>query len=144
MPTIHRSCRVQHTAAEMFDLVNDIEAYPEFLHWVRAARIDERGDDYMKATMDIGISGIHKSFTTLNTFERPQRLDIELVSGPFRHLDGLWEFEDVGDNECEVSVTLTFEVVASPLSMVFSMVFEELVRAQVTAFVHRADVVYGE
>ena len=144
MPTIHRSCRVPHTAAEMFDLVNDIESYPEFLHWVRAARIDERGDDYMKATMDIGISGIHKSFTTRNTFERPHRLDIELVSGPFRHLDGLWEFEDLGDGECEVSVTLTFEVVASPLSMVFSMVFEELVRAQVSAFVQRADVVYGE
>jgi ribosome-associated toxin RatA of RatAB toxin-antitoxin module len=143
MPTIHRSCRVPHTAAEMFDLVNDIEAYPEFLHWVRAARIDERGDDYMKATMDIGISGIHKSFTTLNTFERPQRLDIELVSGPFRHLDGLWEFDDVGDGECEVSVALTFEVLASPLSMVFSMVFEELVRAQVSAFVHRADTIYG-
>ena len=143
MPTIHRSCRVPHTAAQMFDLVNDIEAYPEFLHWVRAARVDERGDDYMKATMDVGISGIHKSFTTLNTFERPRRLNIELVSGPFRHLDGLWEFEDVGDDESEVSVTLTFEVVASPLSMVFSMVFEELVRAQVTAFVKRAEAIYG-
>lgn len=132
-----------HTAAEMFDLVNDVESYPEFLHWVRAARVDERGENYMKATLDIGISGIHKSFTTLNTFERPHRLDIELVSGPFRHLDGLWEFEDVGDGECEVSVTLSFEVVASPLSMVFSMVFEELVRAQVAAFVQRAETVYG-
>src|SRR5690606_28718298 len=144
MPTIHRSCRVPHTAAQMFDLVNDIEAYPEFLHWVRAARVDERGDDYMKATMDVGISGIHKSFTTLNTFERPRRLNIELVSGPFRHLDGLWEFEEVGDDESEVSVTLTLVVVASPLSMVFSMVFEELVRAQVSAFVHWAEAVYGE
>lgn len=132
-----------HTAAEMFDLVNDVESYPEFLHWVRDARVDERGENYMKATLDIGISGIHKSFTTLNTFERPHRLDIELVSGPFRHLDGLWEFEDVGDGECEVSVTLSFEVVASPLSMVFSMVFEELVRAQVAAFVQRAETVYG-
>jgi len=143
MRTVHRSCRVPHTAEEMFDLVNDIEAYPEFLHWVRGARIDERGDGYMKATLDIGIGGIHKSFTTLNTFERPHRLDIELVSGPFRHLDGLWEFEDVGDGECEVSVTLSFEVIASPLSMVFSMLFEELVRAQVAAFVQRAEALYG-
>lgn len=144
MPTIHRSQRVPHTAAEMFDLVNDVESYPEFLHWVRDARIDERGDGFMKATIDIGVSGIHKSFTTCNTFERPARLDIELVSGPFRHLDGLWEFEDVEDGESEVSVTLTFEVVRSPLSMVFSMVFEELVRAQVAAFVSRAEEVYGE
>lgn len=133
-----------HTAAEMFDLVNDVEAYPEFLHWVRDARVDERADDSVTATLDIGISGIHKSFTTLNTFERPSRLDIELVSGPFRHLDGLWEFEDVADGECEVTVTLTFEVAHSPLSMVFSMVFEELVRTQVSAFVQRADAIYGE
>lgn len=132
-----------HTAEEMFDLVNDIEAYPEFLHWVRDARIEERGDGYMKATLDVGVGGVHKSFTTLNTFERPHRLDIELVSGPFRHLDGLWEFEEVGDGECEVSVTLSFEVIASPLSMVFSMVFEELVRAQVAAFVQRAEELYG-
>lgn len=132
-----------YTAEQMFDLVNDIEAYPEFLHWVRDARVEERGDGYMKATLDIGISGIHKSFTTLNTFDRPHRLDIELVSGPFRHLDGLWEFEDVGDGECHVSVTLSFEVIASPLSMVFSMVFEELVRAQVAAFVQRAEALYG-
>jgi len=134
---------VPYTAEQMFDLVNDIEAYPEFLHWVRDARVEERGDGYMKATLDIGISGIHKSFTTLNTFDRPHRLDIELVSGPFRHLDGLWEFEDVGDGECHVSVTLSFEVIASPLSMVFSMVFEELVRAQVAAFVQRAEALYG-
>ena len=132
-----------HTAAEMFDLVNDVESYPSFLQWVRDARIDERGDDYVKATLDIGVAGIHKSFTTLNTFERPERLDIELVRGPFRHLDGLWEFEDLGDGESEVSVTLTFEVAHSPLAMVFSMVFEELVRAQVSAFVSRAEAVYG-
>jgi ribosome-associated toxin RatA of RatAB toxin-antitoxin module len=144
MPTIQRSQRVPHTAPQMFDLVNDIESYPEFLHWVRDARIDARGEGFVEATIDIGISGIHKSFTTRNTFERPHRLDIELVHGPFRHLDGLWEFEDAGDGECEVSVTLTFEVVRSPLSVVFSMVFEELVRAQVAAFVQRADAIYGE
>jgi ribosome-associated toxin RatA of RatAB toxin-antitoxin module len=142
MPTIHRSCYVRHTAEQMFDLVNDIESYPEFLHWCRDARIEEEGDDYILATIDIGISGIHKSFSTRNTFERPHRLDIELVSGPFRHLDGLWEFEPLDDGGCEVSISLTFEVVRSPLSVVFSMVFEELVRAQVAAFVHRADAIY--
>lgn len=144
MPTIHRSQRVAHSATEMFDLVNDVESYPEFLHWCRSARIEERGDDYVEATLDIGISGIHKSFTTRNTFERPKRVDIDLITGPFRHLDGLWEFEDLPEGGCEVSVTLTFEVVRSPFSMVFSMVFEELVKAQVAAFVHRADALYGK
>lgn len=143
MPTVQRSQRVPYTAAQMFDLVNDVEAYPGFLNWVRDARVDTYGDDFVEATLDIGISGISKSFSTRNTFERPHRLDIELISGPFRHLDGLWEFQDVGDGESEVSVTLTFEVQRSPLSVVFSMVFEEIVRAQVAAFVQRADELYG-
>ena len=142
MPTVQRKQRVRHRAEEMFDLVNDVESYPQFLHWCRSARIDERGENYVQATLDIGVSGVHKSFTTRNTFERPRRLDIELITGPFRHLDGLWEFEDAGNGECEVSVTLNFEVVRSPFAMVFSMVFEELVRAQVAAFVHRADDLY--
>lgn len=143
MRTIQRSQRVPYTAAQMFDLVNDVEAYPEFVHGVRAAHIEEHDNESMLATIDIGMRGIHKSFTTRNTFERPRRLNIELVSGPFRHLDGLWEFEDVGEQESEVSVTLSFEVMRSPLSFVFSMVFEELVRAQVAAFVQRAYAVYG-
>lgn len=144
MPAVHRSRRVKYSAEQMFDLVNDVEAYPQFLHWCRNARIDERGEGYVKATLDIGISGIHKSFTTLNTFERPHRVDIELVSGPFRHLDGLWEFEELEDGGCNVTVTLRFEVARSPFSVVFSMLFEELVRAQVAAFVHRAEAVYGK
>ncbi|HEX7079562.1 MAG TPA: type II toxin-antitoxin system RatA family toxin [Gammaproteobacteria bacterium] len=144
MPTIHRRERVPYTATEMFDLVNDVESYPRFLHWCRSAQIEERGDGYMKARLDIGVSGIHKSFTTLNTFERPHRVDIELVRGPFRHLDGLWEFKDVGEGESEVSVTLNFEVVPSPFSMVFAVVFEELVRAQVAAFIHRAEALYAK
>ena len=143
MPTIHRSSRVRHTAEQMFDLVHDVESYPQFLHWCRGARVEERGDDFVLATLDIGISGIHKSFSTRNTFERPRRLDIELVSGPFRHLDGLWEFEPLPDGGCEVSISLTFEVIRSPFSVVFAMVFEELVRAQVSAFVARADELYG-
>jgi ribosome-associated toxin RatA of RatAB toxin-antitoxin module len=143
MPKIHRSARVAYAAAQMFDLVNDVEAYPQFLHWCRAARVNRRGDDFIEATLDIGIRGVHKSFTTRNVFERPKRVAIELISGPFRHLDGVWEFEDLEGGGSEVSLSLTFEVVRSPFSVVFSMVFEELARAQMAAFVHRADVLYG-
>jgi ribosome-associated toxin RatA of RatAB toxin-antitoxin module len=143
MPKIHRSARVAYEAAQMFDLVNDVEAYPEFLQWCRGARIDRRGEGYVEATLDIGVSGIHKSFTTRNVFDRPRRLVIELISGPFRHLDGVWEFENLEGGGSEVSLSLTFEVIRSPFSVVFSMVFEELARAQMAAFVHRADALYG-
>jgi ribosome-associated toxin RatA of RatAB toxin-antitoxin module len=143
MPKIYRTARVAYEAAQMFDLVNDVESYPEFLQWCRAARIDGRGEGFIEATLDIGVSGIHKSFTTRNVFERPRRLAIELVSGPFRQLHGVWEFKDLDGGGSEVSLSLTFEVVRSPLSVVFSMVFEELARAQMAAFVHRADALYG-
>ncbi|HEU4618534.1 MAG TPA: type II toxin-antitoxin system RatA family toxin [Gammaproteobacteria bacterium] len=143
MPRIYRSARVPYAAAQMFDLVNDVEAYPEFLQWCRGARINRRGEGYIEATLDIGVGGIHKSFTTRNVFERPRRLVIDLISGPFRHLDGVWEFEDLDEGGSEVSLSLTFEVIRSPLSVVFSMVFEELARQQMAAFVHRADALYG-
>lgn len=143
MASIHRSARVAYAAAQMFDLVSDVEAYPEFLHWCRAARVDRRGEDYVEATLSIGVRGIRKSFTTRNTFERPRRLVIELVSGPFRRLNGVWEFTDLEEGGSEVSLSLTFEVMPSPLSVVFSMVFEELARAQMAAFVQRAERVYG-
>ncbi|HEX5420808.1 MAG TPA: type II toxin-antitoxin system RatA family toxin [Gammaproteobacteria bacterium] len=144
MPTIHRSAQVPYEAAQMFDLVNDVEAYPEFLQWCRAARIVGRGEGFVDAALDIGIGGIYKSFTTRNSFERPQRLQIDLVSGPFRHLDGLWEFRSLERGGSEVSLSLTFEVVRSPFSVVFSMVFEELARAQMAAFVHRAEALYDK
>jgi ribosome-associated toxin RatA of RatAB toxin-antitoxin module len=143
MRSIRRSARVPYTAAQMFDLVNDVEAYPQFLHWCRGARIEGRGGDTIEAVLDIGISGIHKSFRTRNSLEAPNAIEIELISGPFRHLDGKWSFEDLEDGGSQVSLLLEFEVVASPLSMIFSTVFEELARSQMNAFVERARVLYG-
>ncbi len=143
MPTIQRSARVPYKGAQMFDLVSDVEAYPQFLHWCRGAKVVRSGDGFVEARLDIGIRGIYKSFTTRNTLERPERLTIELVSGPFRRLNGAWRFEDLEEGGSQVSLSLTFEVAASPLAMVFSMVFEELARQQMTAFVQRAHKIYG-
>lgn len=143
MRSIERSARVPHTAAQMFDLVNDVESYPKFLHWCRGATIMHREGDVVEAELDIGISGIHKSFRTRNTLRPPSEIEIELVSGPFRHLDGKWRFEDLDAGGSEVSLVLEFEVAMSPLSMIFSTVFEELARSQMNAFIERARHVYG-
>ena len=143
MRTVRRSARVPYSAAQMFDLVNDVESYPRFLHWCRDARIERADGDTVEAVLDIGISGIHKTFKTRNTLERPNKLEIELISGPFRHLDGVGRFTDQPDGGSEVSVTLEFEVSHSPLSMIFSAVFEEVARAQMGAFIKRAKQIYG-
>ena len=143
MPTVQRSARVPYSAERMFDLVDDIEKYPEFLHWCRGARIDTRYGSTVEATLDIGVLGFQRSFKTRNTLRRPDRIQIDLVSGPFRRLRGEWCFTDLPSAESEVSLSLAFEVTISPFGIVFSKVFEELAVAQMDAFIARAVFLYG-
>ena len=126
----------------MFDLVDDIEAYPRFLHWCPGSAVEKRTDDEVVASVDVGLGGIRKRFTTRNRLQRPERIDLELVEGPFKTLRGAWTFEDAPDG-CDVGLSLDFEVAHTPLDMMFATVFEEIVRSQVAAFVKRAKTVYG-
>lgn len=143
LPTVQRSARVPYTQEQMYDLVNDVESYPSFLHWCRGARIDARHGNSIEATLDIGVLGFQQSFRTRNTLQRPERIAIDLVSGPFRRLRGEWRFAQA-PNGCDISLTLNFEVTLSPFGVVFAKVFEELAAAQMTAFIARAAVVYGD
>jgi ribosome-associated toxin RatA of RatAB toxin-antitoxin module len=126
----------------MFDLVNDVERYPEFLHWCRGARIEARTGNTVEATLEIGVLGFERSFRTRNTLSRPERIGIELVSGPFRRLRGEWKFLE-RDTGSEISLTLAFEVTVSPFGIVFAKVFEELAGSQMAAFTTRAAKLYG-
>lgn len=143
MPTVKRTARVPYTTEQMFDLVNDVESYPKFLHWCRAARIDAKHGNTIEATLEIGMLGFHQSFRTRNTLTRPDRIGIDLVSGPFRRLRGEWRFSNAADGGTEVSLALAFEVASSPFGFVFAKVFEELAASQMTAFIERARKVYG-
>ena len=144
LPRVQRAARVRFTAEQMFDLVNDIESYPLFLHWCSGARVDVRQGNTVEATLDIGVLGFRRSFRTRNTLARPSRIQIELVSGPFRRLRGEWKFTPAAEGGSEVSLTLQFEVTLSPFGTVFSKVFEELAGAQVSAFIERAEKIYGK
>jgi ribosome-associated toxin RatA of RatAB toxin-antitoxin module len=126
----------------MFDLVNDIERYPDFLHWCRGARVDVLQGNTIEATLDIGVLGFHQSFRTRNTLQRPERIGIDLVSGPFRRLRGEWRFVAVSGGT-EISLSLVFEVTLSPFGVVFAKVFEELAASQMAAFTGRAAKLYG-
>ena len=143
MATVKRSARVPYTTEQMFDLVNDIEQYPKFLHWCRGARIEQKYGNTVEATLDIGVLGFHQSFRTRNTLNRPERIGIDLVSGPFRRLRGEWRFVAAPDRGSDISLTLTFEVTLSPFGLVFTKVFEELAGSQMSAFVDRARTIYA-
>lgn len=137
-----------HAASQMFELVNDIEAYPEFLHWCRAARIERSDPGSVEAALDIGIGGIHRTFRTRNTLTPPTegapgRIGLTLVSGPFRRLEGAWIFTDQASGGSEVALELDYELASTPLGMIFSAVFDEMARSQMNAFIDRAGRVYG-
>lgn len=142
MPKVERSAHVSYTREQMFDLVNDVERYPEFLHWCKGARIDARQANTIEATLEIGGFGFEQSFRTRNTLQRPERIGIDLVSGPFQRLRGEWRFV-AANGGTDISLTLAFEVTLSPFGVVFAKIFEELAAAQMTAFVTRAADIYG-
>jgi ribosome-associated toxin RatA of RatAB toxin-antitoxin module len=140
---VERSARVQYTAEQMFDLVNEVERYPEFLHWCRAVRVLSRTPTQVEARMDVGMLGLQQSLHTLNTLERPTRIGLALVSGPFKELNGEWRFTDLVGGGCDVSLKMRFETGLTPFGLLFAKIFEEIAGAQMHAFVVRAASVYG-
>ena len=100
---------MRHTPAQMFDLVNDVDAYPRRFTWCAGARVLEREGDALTARLELRIGGLTQAFTTRNTLSPPQRIAIELVEGPFRHLSGAWEFAALGTDGCKVTLALDFE-----------------------------------
>lgn len=143
MRSVRRQHLVPYTPEQMFDLVNDVEAYPDFLHWCRGSSVERISETEVVATVEVGIGGIRRSFTTRNTLARPGEITMELVSGPFDAFNGDWRFAAAANGGCTVELNLAFEVSATPLEMLFASLFEEVVHTQVAAFVSRADAIYG-
>ena len=127
----------------MFDLVSDVDAYPEFLHWCRGSAVQRFSDTEVVATVEVGIGGIRRSFATRNRLSRPDEITMELVAGPFDDFSGSWRFAAAANGGCTVELKLVFEVSTMPLEMLFASLFEEMVHTQVAAFVSRAHDIYG-
>src|SRR3990167_115757 len=101
MTTIKRSALVAYTARQMFELVNSIEEYSRFLPWCRSSHVITQTAADVEASIDIAWSGMHKSFTTRNHLYPYERIDITLIQGPFRHLEGRWEFKELNAHGCK-------------------------------------------
>ena len=110
MIQIRRSALVRHSPEQMFDLVNAVAAYPSRFDWCSAADVLEEHDRGLTARLDLRMAGITQSFTTKNTAQRPARIDMQFVDGPFKTLQGAWTFEALGDAGCKVALALDFEV----------------------------------
>jgi len=143
MPTIHRNALLPYSATKMYDLVNDINQYPQFLPWCRQANIHQTTPEWIEASIEIAKGGIHKTFTTRNYLTPVQKIDMKLVEGPFKHLHGLWDFESLAENACKVSLTLEFEFSNALLAMAMGAMFNQIANTLLDAFCQRAHQVYG-
>ena len=143
MPRITRSLDVPYPAPDMFSLVADIERYPRFLPWCRSATVHARSPTEVTASLEIARGPFRRSFTTRNRMVDAERIDIELVDGPFSRLDGRWSFDATEARSCTVGFEMRFEISSRTLARVLAPLFEEIARTMVDAFCRRAHQVYG-
>jgi ribosome-associated toxin RatA of RatAB toxin-antitoxin module len=139
MPTISRSALVEHSASRMFDLVNDVDAYPRRFRWCDKATIVEQGADRLVARLDLGLGSFRTWFMTENTLERPRSIDMKLRDGPFKSLHGRWEFHALAEDACKVSLTMEFEPTSRLLAPALALGFQGLADRMVNDFVRVAD-----
>ena len=143
MRTVNRSALVPYSAYEMFCLVDDVESYPEFLPWCNDAEVHNRTDNTVEATLELHKGSVSNHFTTRNTRHEHDAIDIELLGGPFRHLQGGWRFKDLGEQGCKVSLELDFAFESMMVDLMFGHFFEETCNSLVDAFTRRAAAVFG-
>lgn len=143
MPKISRTALVPHSAEQMFQLVNDVEHYPQFLPWCSAATVVSRSEDEVVARLEIRRAGISRSFTTRNHLQRPERVVLELVDGPFSRFRGEWRFRPLAEDACKVELDLDFEYSSRLVRAAIGPLFNKAADMFVDAFCARADAVYG-
>lgn len=139
MPEIQRSALVGHSVSRMFELVNDVEAYPRRFAWCDGAQVLERDDARMVARLELGIGSLRTWFTTENRLQAPHRIDMELRDGPFRRLHGRWLFHALDESACRVGLTLDFEPQSRLLLAPLTFGLQRLADRMVDDFIRVAD-----
>ncbi len=143
MPVVKRSKESVFSPEQMYGLVNDVRAYPEFLPWCAQADVLSEDKDEVRATLHLAKGALRKSFTTCNRLQHNKMIEVRLVSGPFRHLEGFWCFEGTENNGCRVTLDLEFEFANRIISTVIGPIFSQIANTLVDAFCARADELYG-
>jgi coenzyme Q-binding protein COQ10 len=143
MPTHAERRRLPYRAEQMFDLVADVERYPEFLPWCMGARIRERKANVIVADLLIGFRMFRERFTSRVALDRPNRIDVDYSEGPFRYLNNHWIFEAQADGACVIDFYVNFEFRSRLLQRMIGVLFNEAVRRMVAAFEGRARQLYG-
>lgn len=143
MAVVHKSVLLGYSAEQMFALVDNIEDYPKFLPWCGGTEVRKRDGNKVVALLAINYHGVKQTFSTENTNEPPTSMNMSLVEGPFRHLNGTWTFRPLRSDACKVEFNLEYEFSSKVLEQIIGPVFNMIANSFVDSFCKRAEVVYG-
>ena len=143
MPTHAEKRLLPYSPEQLFDLVADIERYPEFLPWCVGARIRERTEKTITADLLIGFRMVRERFTSRVVLDRPDLIDVTYSEGPFRYLTNHWKFVPQPDGQCLLDFYVDFEFRSRMLQKIIEVLFNEAVKRMVGAFETRAKQLYG-
>ncbi|HEX7250626.1 MAG TPA: type II toxin-antitoxin system RatA family toxin [Burkholderiales bacterium] len=143
MKRIARSAIVEHSAGELFALVEDIEAYPLFLPWCHEARVRERSAGRTVATLAVGLKGVRYEFSTENSNLPPEAIDMRLLEGPFRRFEAHWRFHALGPRAARIEYSMAYELAGGLVGRALAPVFDAIADTMVDAFKRRADQVHA-
>ena len=142
MAQVKKTVLINHSSSQMFALVDDVKKYPEFLPWCGGVDLIEQNDHSTTATLHIAYHGLHQKFTTENSKNFPSDMTIQLKDGPFKHLDGTWQFIPLNDEACKIEFSLNYEFSNQFLEKIIAPVFNHIANTFVDGFVVRADKIY--
>lgn len=143
MATIHKTALVPYSTEQMFDLVNDVEAYPQFLPWCHSSQLISRTERELCGQLEVARAGIRQKFSTRNLLTPHKKIEIVLREGPFKKLQGGWKFIELTPDACKVELNLEFEFAGKLIDSAFGAVFTQIAATLVDAFCKRAEEIYG-
>ena len=140
---IQRSALLPYPAQALFDLVNDVRAYPQFLPWCAVGEVLEQSDEHMLAALTVAKGSVSQRFLTKNTLNPGRGIEMRLREGPFTDLHGIWEFKPLGEKACKISLDLTFEYAGPLVKATLGPLFTQAANTLVDAFCQRANQLHG-
>ncbi|MEO7744568.1 MAG: type II toxin-antitoxin system RatA family toxin [Usitatibacter sp.] len=138
MPNVRKSAIVPSSCEAMFALVEDVESYPQFLPWCGGTEVFERTAEITRARLDVAYHGLRTHIATLNRKERPERMTLEFIDGPFERFGGEWRFAPLGGEGCRVELALDYAFSSSTLERLLGGLFGDIADTLVDSFVQRA------
>ncbi len=144
MQRVKKMALVPYTDQQMFDLVNNVQDYPQFLPFCSKTELVSQDANHICASMTFAKGGIEKSFTTRNILTPYEYMEVHLVDGPFKHLEGFWRFVALADGDCRIEFELNYEFNSRMLMMLFGPLFSHVANTLVDTFIKRADEIYAQ